>query len=429
MASVRGRMAWVWVALACIAMGGQVQAAKTYTFKTKHYVIETTVSPDFAAEMGELMEILHAGYSKFFTNRPRGKGMSRVVIYKTRAEYMSVGEGMANSGGYFSPRDDKIVSWLEGHENYLRNQVLAHEGFHQFFAKCIGTSGPWINEGLAELFAYSLIDGTDIKFGLVTTRDILGLKKAMSSAKKLSMEELLTMNSRDWSSNLASDAELGHCQYAQSRFLVHFLRHADEGKYASCLDRYIKAIQGGKDGIPALKAGFASKLADINEAFPKWIDEDLKPECPESCSANLFHLAQLVYQFKKAGVEFGTIEELKEKVKSNKDVKWRVIPITLNTEKLYGPEDMDIVEKWFVCPKCAADKKRTEYELVDDPDPPEEGLPMILCCAHHKKLAICASFRKAQGSSAKGGVWPEVRNTQIKILRKAIDDKKKGKKD
>jgi len=413
----------VLAAVMWVTSSPQVEARYPYRFKTKHYQIETTVSPDFAAEMGELMEILHAGYSKWFKGKPRSKGLSRIIIFKTAGEYAAHGDGPPNSGGYFSPSDDKIVSWLEGHEEYLRTRILAHEGFHQFFFKHVGISAPWINEGLAELYAYSLIDGTDIKFGLVTTMDIARLKKVLASPKRLSLKRLLTMDHRTWNENLARDIALGQCEYVQARFLVHFLYYADGGKYKKYLQKYVNAIQAGKDGNAALAAGFGKKLAEINQEFPKWVVEDLKPAClEESCSANLFHLAQLYYKFKKAGVKFDTLDDLKEQALSNKDVKWSVVPITLDADHLYGPQDTEEIEKWFVCPKS-----KKGYELVDDPDPAEEGLPLIVCYAHHKKLAVCASFRKSKKGD-RMGVIPNVRNIQIKTLKRLAKKAKKNKK-
>jgi hypothetical protein len=134
---------------------------------------------------------------------------------------------------------------------------------------------------------------------------------------------------------------------------------------------------------------------------------------------------QLAYQFKKGGVEFDSVAELKEKVKSSKDVKWRVVPITMETDKLYGPESMDVVETWFVCPKFADAKKPAEYDLVEDPEGPEEGMPMIVCYGHHKKLAVCAAVRKPEGSSGRGGLVPQVWNTQTKLLKKQVKGAKK----
>ncbi|MEW6357205.1 MAG: hypothetical protein AB1696_12825 [Planctomycetota bacterium] len=408
-----------------LAVSSESEAQRTYKFKTKHYLIETTVSDDYAAEVGELMEILHAGYSKWFKGAPQSKGLSRIIIFKTRDEYRAKGNGPANSGGFFSPSDDKIVSWLEGHEEYLRTRVLAHEGFHQFFYKHVGTSAPWINEGLAELYAYSLIDGTDIRFGLVTTTDIAQLKKVLASPKKLSFKELLTMEHSTWNENLGRDMELGLCEYVQSRFLVHFLYYANEGKYKKYLQSYVNAIQGGKDGNNALNAAFGNKLAEINDAFPKWAAEEVKPVCvEESCSANLFHLAQLYYKFKKADVKFDTLDELKEQAKSNKDVKWNVVPITLDPDGLYGPQHTEEIEKWFICPKS-----KEGYELFDDPNAPEEGLPLIVCQAHHKKLAVCASFRTKEKKGDRGeGIYPDVRNIQTKTLKDLVKEAKKKKK-
>ena len=57
------------------------------------------------------------------------------------------------------------------------------------------------------------------------------------------------------------------------------------------------------------------------------------------------------------------------------------------------------------------------HDLLEDPEAPEEGLPMIVCYEHHKKLAVCASFKKQEFGS-KSMIIPDVRNRQIKDLKK-----------
>ena len=398
------------------------EAGGKYAFRTMHYAVETTVSQDLAADIGEHMEILYAGYSKIFSGKPRIAGPSEVIIYKDQQEYEDNG-GMRNSAGAFQPGKNDIKAFAAPS---LR-QTLAHEGFHQFYAKFLGTNGgvQWINEGLAEFFRCSLIDGAEVKPGLITKQDADRFKEMAAKDELIAPKELLTMDNATWNKNLETNLKKAYGQYMESRFLVYFLRFADKEKYVNYLNKYIKAVQLGKSGGDAVAMGFGAKFPEVAKEFTQWVENDLKPCAPEACSANLFHLAQLLYQFQKSGGKVENLEALKARMKDQRGVKWSVIPITMDVEHPYGPKDMDVAEKWFVCPKCGKG-----YELLNDPDAPEEGLPMIVCYAHHKKLAVCASFEKMKVFSNEGErVWPVVRNRQVQALKKEAGKAKKTGKD
>jgi len=395
-------------------------AGEFYTYKTAHYIIETDISPEFSVRIGELMEILHAGYSKIFGKmRPRLKGLSVVRIRKRKEDYLKKDGGLPNSGGFYSSYHRMLCSYLEKQESYLIHNVLPHEGFHQFFDKYIGAGATWVNEGLAQFFEHSLIDGTEIKFGLVKKRDLDYIKKVLDSDERLSLRQLLTITNSEWSQNLMKDPSgKGKRQYAEARFLVHFLVMAKDGAYQKYLNAYLVLLKKGVTGERALIAAFGRNFKAIDDAWREYI-RDMKPTVPVSCTANLTYLAHLLKIYHEAGEKIDSIEQLYEAAMAKKLTGWEMLPLSYDEEQKVTADDIETIKKWFVCPSRVKSgrkkppKGEPEISYTFERLYPDEQLPSIVCRNHGTKLMIVAHFEL----NDKGKITPVVENIRYRKPR------------
>lgn len=143
--------------------------------KTEHfYIIYTSPTP---ANYPKTLEGLFALFKRVMSIKPGEKvfnGRLEIYLWEKRAEFLKFaaefeGFNASSAGGYFTitqmgwPRVNlPLETGAGGKEaNYARNLiVLFHEGTHAMFSQYI-TDTPlptWINEGLADYFAFSILE-------------------------------------------------------------------------------------------------------------------------------------------------------------------------------------------------------------------------------------------------------------------------------
>jgi len=248
-------------------------------YSSKYYDVYTNLPRETAAAYARHMDLTAAHYAKRFAGL-RAKDRSRMAVYlfdlesDYHAHMASIGVDSRNSGGMFAvqPRNDVkgLFTWVSGRSKRDVLSVLQHEGFHQFaYAFIGGDLPPWANEGMAQYFEDGIIIGRDMHLGLVNPHRLRQVQEALANKSNLmSFRELMTMDGQQWSANLRADARRGGLQYAYAWSVVHFLVHADNGRYQRAFLGYLDLIASGRTSEQAFQRAFGT--ADLEAMRKRW---------------------------------------------------------------------------------------------------------------------------------------------------------------
>jgi hypothetical protein len=125
-----------------------------------------------AADIGKLLEALHANLTKYFGRAPKGR--LQVWIYEDFDAFQTAlredKQPLVQAGGYYSPDTKKAYLWPQP-SAYFTRQLILHEATHQFhYLAATGNRSPsagWYTEGLAEYFGMHNWDGEELRTGVV----------------------------------------------------------------------------------------------------------------------------------------------------------------------------------------------------------------------------------------------------------------------
>ena len=360
---------------------------KFWLCETRHYLVKTDVSADFAKNLGDVMESCYTAYSKYARGKPRFAEKSTVIVFKRQKDFLKqVREVGPNTAGCYSPATKELASFLESQGEDGVYEVLRHEGFHQFFDKYVGTNAPaWINEGLAGYFEHCIKEGNEYKYRIVLKMDVDLLQRAFKGDKVnfISPRELMLMELPEWNRNVEARFDKARLQYLEARLLVQFLMSKKE--YTRMMDNYLLACGKGLGLEQGIRVAFGAKLDSLTKAWMEYM-KNMKVSVPESCTLNLQYLATLLQMFSKYE-KIDSPAALHAAVKNNKTIKWYIRAIGGGPDDKITQDDWDVVEKWFHCPKEKRKLEGCSYEFVKSES--KCGFPDIIC-RNHAPVALRA---------------------------------------
>src|SRR5439155_13186136 len=192
-------------------------------------------------------------------------------LFKQEEDYYAAG-GARGSAGVFNPNNNTLMAMVLGDRvGQSTWNVVQHEGFHQFAQAVIGGELPvWVNEGLAEYFGEGVFTGDSFVTGLIPPQRLLRVQKEMQSREMRPIKRMMLLAHADW------NADLTLANYDQAWSMVHFLAHAENGKYQNAFVAFMRAIGRGQQWEQAWLANFGSA-----EGFEtKWQNfwTELKPD-------------------------------------------------------------------------------------------------------------------------------------------------------
>ena len=230
--------------LAVLSAPRPAAAAALVKYDSKYYTLYTDVDEQTAHEalvrMTAMAEAYHAR-TKSFAGQLRRK--FPFYLYQTEADYNDAG-GMKGSAGVFVGDSDgsgKLMAFVGRRITPYTWHTVQHEGFHQFAHAVIGGDIPtWLNEGLAEYFGEGLYTGDSILTGIVPPWRLQRLQGEIRDGRLKPVAKLMAVGGAQW------NAELNIQNYDQAWSMVHFLVHADDGRYAPAFGQCIREISAGK---------------------------------------------------------------------------------------------------------------------------------------------------------------------------------------
>ena len=222
----------VLIALLPAAAAAQPQLK---VYDTPYYYIHTDLDIEGAREAAVRMTAMAREYlrrTQGFAGQIRRK--LPFYLYRNAADYHAAG-GVPGSGGVFKGR--KLMAVAGKDTGGYTWHVVQHEGFHQFAHYVIGGKIPvWVNEGLAEYFGEAVFTGDGFVVGVVPPGRLRRLKKLIQAEKIKTVRQMLRMSYKEWTGKLVL------ANYDAAWSMVHFLVHADDGRYVNALSNLLNDI-------------------------------------------------------------------------------------------------------------------------------------------------------------------------------------------
>lgn len=254
-------------------------ADDTRRFRSRQYDITTDLPEPVAREVADHMDAIAGEYNqRFRAYGKRNAGALRLWVFATREGYESflAGHGLdaSGTGGMFFRTDDAdgLASYLGDRPLGSMLETLRHEGLHQVAYQRIGDTIPvWLNEGMAEWFSYALPTRRGFAVGLAEPRAVRRLARANAEGSLLPLADLLTMTKPEWNRRV-NTGEAGS-QYDQAWSVVHFLAHAERGRYQPLLDQLLRAYWMGKNDEQVVAEVFGRELGPMEAAWRAFVAE------------------------------------------------------------------------------------------------------------------------------------------------------------
>lgn len=263
--------------------GGESEPLRPY--KSGSYSIETDIEQAMIVEIGRHMDKIFREYTTRFREYPvRNAKTLKLWVFEEEAGYLAFlnenGVNGAGSGGMFfvSGQASGLATFMGGRPLDTVLETLRHEGLHQFAFLRIHDSLPqWVNEGLGEYFGYSVETRRGLEPGVVDPGALGRLRAAMELDQVFPLSELLFMTNAQWNSRVNSGDARAVVMYDQSWSVVHFLMHAERGKYERLLWDYLRAAWQGLSSDQAAEKVFTRDLGTMDKAWRGYV-AGLRPD-------------------------------------------------------------------------------------------------------------------------------------------------------
>jgi hypothetical protein len=241
------------------------------TYETRYYVIHSDLDEQTVQEAAARLTAMAEEY------RQRTSGFSGRIrrrlpfyLFGSRAAYEAAG-GRPGSAGQYDGKDLKALASPQDAQYMWR--AIQHEAFHQFAREVIRGRPPiWVQEGLAEYFGGGLWTGDNFVTGLAPPERARRVKAMIAEGRLLPMGQMLSMTGRQWLASMSGR------NYDQAWSMVHFLVHAEEGRYRPAFEDFINDLSGGRSPTKA----FADRLGGDAEQFQAryclwWLSQPADP--------------------------------------------------------------------------------------------------------------------------------------------------------
>jgi hypothetical protein len=253
--------------------GGSDAGLKQY--QSKYYIIHSDLDVDDVREAAVRMTAMAEEYHQRTANFA-GTVRQRLpfYLYHRREDYEAAG-GLPGSGGVFIGA--KLLALAGPAATGATWQVVQHEGFHQFARQVIGGDFPvWIDEGLADYFGKAVFTGDGFISGVIPEHTRQDVVELIRTGKAKPFSRMMQMTHQQW--NEAMDLNL----YLQAWSMIHFLVHADTGRYQQPFEAFIRAVSKGGDWQVAWRNCFKTDVNTVDTTFQKrwsqwWLDLPERP--------------------------------------------------------------------------------------------------------------------------------------------------------
>jgi len=304
--------------LAAAAMAGPPAAAPPRSamkqYQTRYYVIHSDLPIDDVREGAVRMTAMAEEYYE------RTKGFTGVIrqrmpfyLFADEADYRAAG-GIEGSAGIYTGR--KLMALADPQTRGYVWETIQHEGFHQFADAVIGGEIPvWVNEGLAEYFAAALFTGDTFISGVIPAAEADRVKAMIRANQCKPFEAIMQLDHDQWNRQVGQ----GNLNYLQAWSMVHFLAHAEGGKYQKAFESFLKAVGRNRDWKNAWKQRFGTDIAAFQKRWARWwLDQPADPTPGLYDKAVVATMTSYLARATSQGQRFETPEQFFEQAQAGK---------------------------------------------------------------------------------------------------------------
>jgi hypothetical protein len=375
----RGR-ASRWAALVVLAFAAGLQPAgaagaekartpasqRLKRYPSRYYIIYSDLDANAVREASARMSAMAEEYHRR-TKDFAGAVRTRLPFYlfSKPEDYYDAGATKGSAGVYHPGRRVLMALAEYGTTDQLWH-VVQHEGFHQFVHMVIRGQIPvWVNEGMAEYFGQAIWTGDGFITGVIPPGRLQGLQGHIRGDKILPFRDMLLMSYEEWSEAVEDSGsrdegskgpkgpgshgggkgegeqiDRSRINYDQAWSMVHFLVHADEGKYRRAFSAMIRDISRGREWIPAFQARFGRNVKAFEKRYRDWwLAQPENPTTELYIKAVVQTLTSFLARAVSQGQKFQTAEEFFREARSGNlkshKAQW-LPPSLLNRVLLYA---------------------------------------------------------------------------------------------
>lgn len=229
------------------------------SYNSRYYEILTDLDASGVREARLRMTLMFEEYAK----RTRGFAGQGVrdrlpfLLFSRLEDYIAAG-GPPGTAGVFDGR--RLMAVADPRFGDRVWNTVQHEGFHQFLVGAVGGDIPiWANEGLAEYFGEGLFTGDEFIVGVISPERLRRLKERFSAGQFRPLRDMMLLQHESW------NAEGSIVNYDQAWSMVHFLAHAENGKYREHFDGFLRSISQGEKWEPAWLRHFGRGVREFEQ--------------------------------------------------------------------------------------------------------------------------------------------------------------------
>lgn len=334
----RRAVALVAVGLTAAAAFGQAGLRR---YETRYYDLYTDLDRDTMREAAMRITTMAEEYYRR-TRGFAGEIGDKLPFYLFRDvdDYMSNGGPMGTIGVFDGRRLMAIAGPIAGNQTW---HTVQHEGFHQFVHAVIGGDIPiWANEGLAEYFGEGEWSGDGFYSGLVPPQRLKRLRERLTGDEMKSLKEMMLLPHAVW------NAEISGANYDQAWSMVHFLAHAEDGKYAKPFHGFLRQVSHGAKWEEAWPRNFGRDVSAFESRWRDWWKG--LPDDPTAARRAEWQVAALTSFFARAASQRQYFDDASAFLAAARENQLRAhaddwLPRTLLNRALQGVE---AVGEWSV---------------------------------------------------------------------------------
>jgi len=275
------------------------------TYESRYYLLHTDLDRDAVREA----ELRITAMAEMYYERTRGFGgqITRKLpfyLFRRPEDYYAAGGAPGTAGIYDGQKLMAIAGAETGEATW---HIIQHEGFHQFIHAFIGGDVPiWVNEGLAEYFGQSIYTGDGYVTGVIPPPRLARLRGWMQAGKVKTIQEMMKTSHAAW------NADLSAANYDQAWSMVHFLAHAEDGRYQPALNGFIKDVSRGMAWEHAWRNNFGTGTREFEEKWRRyWLGLPASPTAELYAKATVATLTSFYARAFSQQQVFGTFEEFR----------------------------------------------------------------------------------------------------------------------
>jgi hypothetical protein len=299
--------------------------------QSRYYVIRSDLGTDETKRWADLLDTMYDEYTRRLVQRVgmrrRSPDHPNVYMFSRQQDYLDTlrtqfGVNATGSGGMFfiTPRGSGLAFFTENLPRQRVAHVVQHEGFHQYAHAFFGNElPPWLNEGLAEFFGESVVEGRSVVVGQASPTVVDQVRSSVEQDKTIPFSDILQMDDARWNGAVRSGN--ARQQYMQAWSMVHFLVYAENGRYEPYFTNMLRLLNDGVKPYDAMRRAFSLDSEPEFRAFEtRWKDyaRNAKPGAYVAARGRLEFLAEGIRVLWSKGARPATFDELKAALREEK---------------------------------------------------------------------------------------------------------------